>query len=419
MDVPESVNLVFGDVGSWCSRGRGEERREMLRGMNKVQKDHCKGQLLSDSTSDSCFSSNGLIQKARNATLFSVPGLFVGFSAKGLSESDAVRSPTSPLDYKGFSNLGHSFLGFSRSASLDGKPRCWDGTRVGLRLVDTLNDETKPCGKLLGLSESSNILFAPRMRINISSPKPHLVGPGDDCTGAAPKSLPKDYRTSPQTGRSKGAESECGEVGLLRSCSVVVSTSSSTPIDSKSESEVFASDSKSSMAEGSANFDKLSGSLPVSIGGSPCGVIASLSASEIEQSEDYTCIISHGPNPKTTHIFGDCILESHSFPSRDLRKKHRKDEERSAWLLKPSEEGAPPCTSSDFLRCCFSCKKKLEEGKDIYMYRGEKAFCSCDCRDQEILMEEEMEEKPTFGSSGSSTSSFHEEIFLEDMTMAE
>ncbi|CAH2068016.1 unnamed protein product [Thlaspi arvense] len=30
---------------------------------------------------------------------------------------------------------------------------------------------------------------------------------------------------------------------------------------------------------------------------------------EMALSEDYTCIISHGPNPKTTHIFGDCILD--------------------------------------------------------------------------------------------------------------
>ncbi|KAF2594530.1 hypothetical protein F2Q70_00044315 [Brassica cretica] len=35
----------------------------------------------------------------------------------------------------------------------------------------------------------------------------------------------------------------------------------------------------------------------------------SLSAREMALSEDYTCIISHGPNPKTTHIFGDCILD--------------------------------------------------------------------------------------------------------------
>ncbi|KAG0465458.1 hypothetical protein HPP92_019622 [Vanilla planifolia] len=59
------------------------------------------------------------------------------------------------------------------------------------------------------------------------------------------------------------------------------------------------------------------------------GVLGSLPPREIELSEDYTCIISHGPNPKTTHIFGNCILEScvikppaieggrtHSFPQR-------------------------------------------------------------------------------------------------------
>ncbi|KAG6530871.1 FCS-Like Zinc finger 8-like [Zingiber officinale] len=36
----------------------------------------------------------------------------------------------------------------------------------------------------------------------------------------------------------------------------------------------------------------------------------SVSVAELEKSEDYTCIISRGPNPKTTHIFDDCVLES-------------------------------------------------------------------------------------------------------------
>ncbi|XP_073133982.1 FCS-Like Zinc finger 8-like [Henckelia pumila] len=35
-----------------------------------------------------------------------------------------------------------------------------------------------------------------------------------------------------------------------------------------------------------------------------------LSLKEMEMCEDYTCVISHGPNPKTTHIFDDCIVES-------------------------------------------------------------------------------------------------------------
>ncbi|XP_075524152.1 FCS-Like Zinc finger 8-like [Primulina tabacum] len=35
-----------------------------------------------------------------------------------------------------------------------------------------------------------------------------------------------------------------------------------------------------------------------------------LSLKEMEMCEDYTRVISHGPNPKTTHIFDDCIVES-------------------------------------------------------------------------------------------------------------
>ncbi|KAH6756479.1 hypothetical protein C2S52_021150 [Perilla frutescens var. hirtella] len=35
-----------------------------------------------------------------------------------------------------------------------------------------------------------------------------------------------------------------------------------------------------------------------------------LSLKEMELSEDYTCVITHGPNPKTTHIFDGCIVES-------------------------------------------------------------------------------------------------------------
>ncbi|XP_042453120.1 FCS-Like Zinc finger 8-like [Zingiber officinale] len=39
--------------------------------------------------------------------------------------------------------------------------------------------------------------------------------------------------------------------------------------------------------------------------------------SEMAQSEDYTRVILHGPNPKTTHIFEDCIIESGSSQSTD------------------------------------------------------------------------------------------------------
>ena len=43
-------------------------------------------------------------------------------------------------------------------------------------------------------------------------------------------------------------------------------------------------------------------------------------------------------------------------------------------------------------------------------FRGEKAFCSCDCRNKEILIEEEME-KPATDSSDSPCSSFHQGLW--------
>ncbi|XP_030543408.1 FCS-Like Zinc finger 8 [Rhodamnia argentea] len=108
----------------------------------------------------------------------------------------------------------------------------------------------------------------------------------------------------------------------------------------------------------------------------------SISASDMELSEDYTCVISHGPNPKTTHIFDDCIVESccSSLSESDWRK------ENGLFL-------ADHCRfpSESFLSFCYTCKKNLGDGEDIYIYRGEKAFCSGECRSQQILLEEGVE----------------------------
>ncbi|KAL3685365.1 hypothetical protein R1sor_003387 [Riccia sorocarpa] len=44
-----------------------------------------------------------------------------------------------------------------------------------------------------------------------------------------------------------------------------------------------------------------------------------------------------------------------------------------------------------FLDACFYCKRRLGEGRDIYMYRGDRAFCSPECRHQQIVMDERPE----------------------------
>lgn len=42
----------------------------------------------------------------------------------------------------------------------------------------------------------------------------------------------------------------------------------------------------------------------------------------------------------------------------------------------------------DILKCCFFCKCHLGVGKDIFMYRGDRAFCSVECRYQQIVKDE-------------------------------
>ncbi|XP_020097790.1 uncharacterized protein LOC109716663 [Ananas comosus] len=353
----------------------------------------------------SCY--DGLVQKGRSSSLFSLPGLFVGFTTKGLSDCyDSAKSPTSPLDHKLFSNPS------MRS------PRSWDNKRVGLGLVDSLSEEeTMVCGSVLG---SKNILFGSQMRINIPNPKTHLTGFRDGSSIAAPKSLPKDYGISSLTRAKmglgfKGAELVCGELGKNRSFSADLGESLIPPTQQfyenpKANSENFPSSLKNTLldspppAKGSYSFENFSGSLPISI-------------VEIEQSEDYTCIISHGPNPKTTHIFGDCILESHKIESPDSKNKERKEGAgSSSWVVNFPVDYTPAPPDDDFLSFCFSCKKKLE-GNDIYIYRGEKAFCSSNCRDQEILIEEEAEKQST-SSEDSPGSFFHEDIFMSGMVTA-
>ena len=54
---------------------------------------------MADSDSES-LQSDVLGLRNISSSLFSIPGFIVGFGSKCLSESDSVRSPTSPLDLK-------------------------------------------------------------------------------------------------------------------------------------------------------------------------------------------------------------------------------------------------------------------------------------------------------------------------------
>ncbi|KAJ8766350.1 hypothetical protein K2173_022409 [Erythroxylum novogranatense] len=93
----------------------------------------------------------------------------------------------------------------------------------------------------------------------------------------------------------------------------------------------------------------------------------------------------------------------------------------------PSSSSSSSFPVPSFLQQCFLCQQKLLPGEDIYMYkdlfflcicRGDRAFCSVECRCRQIFMDEEetlrkencslTAIKPTSASSpSSSTTSRH------------
>ncbi|CAL0320245.1 unnamed protein product [Lupinus luteus] len=104
---------------------------------------------------------------------------------------------------------------------------------------------------------------------------------------------------------------------------------------------------------------------------------------DVGSSEDYTYVTYHVPNKTITKVYYDGgesgIVKNNSNKVGVFR--------RTPPTPTIVEAEFP---TSDFLSSCHLCRKKLH-GKDIYMYRGEKAFCSSECRSRQIMMEERNE----------------------------
>ncbi|KAM3685609.1 hypothetical protein ACJW30_11G128800 [Castanea mollissima] len=58
-----------------------------------------------------------------------------------------------------------------------------------------------------------------------------------------------------------------------------------------------------------------------------------------------------------------------------------------------------------FLEACFLCRKPLASNSDIFMYRGNTPFCSKECRQEQIEIDESKEKSLKLSSSSSSPSS--------------
>ncbi|KAH1082823.1 hypothetical protein J1N35_022584 [Gossypium stocksii] len=60
-------------------------------------------------------------------------------------------------------------------------------------------------------------------------------------------------------------------------------------------------------------------------------------------------------------------------------------------LLSPTSADSgrfPVAETAPFLRFCCLCNRRLAPARDIYMYRGDTAFCSENCREQQMKLDE-------------------------------
>ncbi|KAL6598498.1 hypothetical protein ACP70R_046197 [Stipagrostis hirtigluma subsp. patula] len=56
--------------------------------------------------------------------------------------------------------------------------------------------------------------------------------------------------------------------------------------------------------------------------------------------------------------------------------------------LRRSSAELSAAETAAFLRACGLCNRRLGPGRDTFMYRGDTAFCSLECRQQHITIEE-------------------------------
>ncbi|XP_020586705.1 uncharacterized protein LOC110028964 [Phalaenopsis equestris] len=80
------------------------------------------------------------------------------------------------------------------------------------------------------------------------------------------------------------------------------------------------------------------------------------------------------PPPPLAELWRDGKLPPSPAPRRGLKRRCSGD---------PSVAEAAP-----FLTACGLCKRSLGPGFDTFMYRGEVAFCSSECREKQITIDE-------------------------------
>ncbi|KAK4765386.1 hypothetical protein SAY86_026476 [Trapa natans] len=352
---------------------------------------------MADSSPDSYFISDIFGLRHIGSSFPSIPSLFVGSSLKGPSDSDSLRSPTSPLDFKFFSNLSSSLN--LKSPRSSGSQKKWDSSEVGLGgIVNLIASEVESTDET-PILQHKHIIFGCQVK-NISAFDQNCRA--SRLHPVKSNSLPINYTVlperkigSPEPILSSEDASFRNEVPLknlefCRSRSLGTEKSCSSTVEKPNLGGLRSEDLHAGTISGRP-LDIKGTSLPIPVGSST-EHLASISAGEIESSEDYTCIISYGPNSKTTHIFCDCILDC--YTSNNTSCMTRKECE--AGMTRSVESNEQVDThSSEALLFCASCKRELTATDEVHTDRCVKAFCSDECQAKNMDQSDEYSENST------------------------
>ncbi|XP_010261230.1 PREDICTED: uncharacterized protein LOC104600098 [Nelumbo nucifera] len=84
----------------------------------------------------------------------------------------------------------------------------------------------------------------------------------------------------------------------------------------------------------------------------------------------------------------------------------------------PRRNSANFVETAHFLRACGLCKRRLAPGRDIYMYRGDSAFCSLECRQQQMNQDERKEKCSLLSKKDASATKSGSEALSKGETVA-
>ncbi|KAH9615262.1 hypothetical protein KSS87_010189 [Heliosperma pusillum] len=127
----------------------------------------------------------------------------------------------------------------------------------------------------------------------------------------------------------------------------------------------------------------------LSCNSSPLSMNITSSVNNNAKDEEFTYVTSYGTEKSmtTTRVYCDQSMQVFSISSSPARLFDDRY-----------------CSSdNDFLSSCQLCQNTLH-GKDIYMYKGEKAFCSEECRQRQIGIDERKEKCRSKASRSSNVS---------------